>query len=81
MEPIAATTITEWNKRLHNSKDKGRSVGLIAVSFDQRNHGTREVDKLANKAWNSGNESHAQDLFSIYRGYLHRENRLSTDSL
>lgn len=67
MAPIAATTLTEWNNRLQNTKHKGRPTGLIAVSFDQRNHGTREVDNLANEAWRSGNESHAQDMFSIYR--------------
>ena len=54
------------------SKHKGQSpTGLIAVSFDQRNHGTRKVDNLANEAWRSGNESHAQDMFSIYREYQH----------
>lgn len=65
MAPIAATTITAWNKCLQDNKDKG--TGLIAVSFDQRNHGTRQVDDLANEAWRSGNASHAQDMFSIYR--------------
>lgn len=74
MAPIAATTTTEWNKRLQNGQDKGRSTGLIAVSFDQRNHGTREVDNLANEAWRSGNASHAQDMFSIYRASRHRGN-------
>ncbi|KAI9881526.1 MAG: hypothetical protein M1830_000089 [Pleopsidium flavum] len=70
MEPIAASTIIDWNRRLQESTAGGvqASPGLIAVSFDQRNHGSREVDKLSNEAWRSGNAKHAQDMFSIYHG-------------
>ena len=32
---------------------------LIVVSFDQRNHGHRQVSQLANQAWIDGNELHA----------------------
>jgi hypothetical protein len=67
MAPVAASVIGDWNKRLNGSSPKKPSRGLIAVSFDQRNHGSREVDKLANEAWRHGNEKHAQDMFSIYR--------------
>ncbi len=67
MEPIASSVILDWNKRLQENSPRKSSKGLIAVSFDQRNHGSREVDKLANEAWRSGNEKHAQDMFSIYR--------------
>lgn len=72
MEPIADSSITDWNRRLQESKSsQGQaSMGLIAVSFDQRNHGTREVDSTANEAWRSGNPKHAQDMFSIYRTSL-----------
>ncbi|KAI1344733.1 hypothetical protein F5Y15DRAFT_2645 [Xylariaceae sp. FL0016] len=42
--------------------------GLIAVAFDQRNHGSRIVDDKANKAWRGGNGTHAQDMFSIVSG-------------
>ena len=38
------------------------------MSFDQRNHGTREVSAIANEAWRSGNENHAPDMFSCYAG-------------
>lgn len=68
MEPIASAAIADWNTR----REEGRvdvsqhNKGLIAVSLDQRNHGTREVDKLANEAWRSGNPRHAQDMFSTY---------------
>ena len=67
MEPIASSTIHEWNERQRATKRKDRTIGLIAVSFDQRNHGTREVDTLANEAWRSGNSRHAQDMFASYR--------------
>ncbi|KAI1370498.1 Alpha/Beta hydrolase protein [Hypoxylon crocopeplum] len=42
--------------------------GLIAVAFDQRNHGSRLVDGLANEAWRSGNKTHAQDMFGTITG-------------
>lgn len=67
MEPIATSTINEWNLRLQNPKKKDKSTGLIAVSFDQRNHGSREVDRLSNEAWRGGNKKHAQDMFTTYR--------------
>ena len=67
MEPVAASAINDWNCQLQNTSNARRRVGLIAASFDQRNHGTREVDKMANEAWRSGNESHAQDMMGIYR--------------
>ncbi|KAI9813578.1 MAG: hypothetical protein M1827_003647 [Pycnora praestabilis] len=66
MEPIAASAITDWNRGWKEGSH-GSTKGLIAVSFDQRNHGSREVDKLANEAWRHGNEKHAQDMFSIYQ--------------
>lgn len=67
MEPIAASVIGDWNRRLRENPSKEPQKGLIAVSFDQRNHGSREVDKIANEAWRGGNERHAQDMFSVYR--------------
>ena len=47
---------------------KNKSKGLIAITFDQRNHGSRLVDNLANEAWRSGNDRHALDMFSCYAG-------------
>ena len=74
MTAIAIAAITEWNKKIEqgittagSSPESAR--GLIAVSFDQRNHGTRLVDLLANEAWRQGNPRHAQDMFSIFREY------------
>lgn len=65
MSGIAASAITDWNSRIRGSKQPVK--GLIAVSFDQRNHGTRLVDALANEAWKQGNPRHAQDMFSVFR--------------
>jgi pimeloyl-ACP methyl ester carboxylesterase len=70
MQPFAASTIANWNERIREGRAGSTQPpkGLIAVSFDQRNHGTREVDKLANEAWRSGNPRHAQDMFSQIHG-------------
>ncbi len=62
MRPLAAAILNAWNDR-----DESKKFGLLAVTFDQRNHGSREIDAMANEAWRSGNARHAQDMFSIYR--------------
>lgn len=62
MAPLAAATLNDWNQRQERHQN-----GLLAVTFDQRNHGSREINPLSNEAWRSGNERHAQDMFSIYR--------------
>ncbi|KAI0994106.1 hypothetical protein K3495_g14077 [Podosphaera aphanis] len=63
MTDVASNCINDWNSRSYSN-----GVGLIAVSFDQRNHGSREVSSLANLTWKKGNERHAQDMFGIYNG-------------
>lgn len=63
MAPFAAQFIHHYN-----TLPASKTQGLIAISFDQRNHGTREVSAIANEAWRSGNEKHAQDMFSCYHG-------------
>lgn len=68
MTGIAESVIADWNQRVKDGR-AGLVKGLIAVSFDQRNHGTRLVDPLANEAWRQGNPRHAQDMFSIFREY------------
>ena len=71
MAPIAQSAITAWNQKLAQKRADNPQqplLSLIAVSFDQRNHGTREFEALANQAWRSGNPKHAQDMFSIYHG-------------
>jgi hypothetical protein len=59
MASTANKCINDWNQR----PSADRKVGLIAVAFDQRNHGSREVQSLANQAWRDGNVNHAQDMF------------------
>ena len=56
----ASKCINDWNQR----PSSDRQVGLIAVAFDQRNHGSREVDSTANKTWKTGNPNHAPDMYS-----------------
>jgi len=67
MANLGASCINDWNQRRQELKDNVKK-GLIAVAFDQRNHGTRQVDKVANESWRGGNERHAQDMFSIFHG-------------
>ena len=59
MSNVATTCINDWNQR----RTADHKVGLIAVAFDQRNHGDRKVHSLSNEAWRQGNKSHAQDMF------------------
>ncbi|OJJ43357.1 hypothetical protein ASPZODRAFT_136203 [Penicilliopsis zonata CBS 506.65] len=68
MSQLATLAITDWNKKILQGQAGPKAKGLIAVSFDQRNHGTRIVDPVANEAWRSGNPRHAQDMFSIFQG-------------
>lgn len=44
--------------------------GLIALAYDQRNHGTRRVDDKANKSWRDGNAMHAVDMFGGVQGMV-----------
>jgi len=63
MAGIASSCINDWNRRSEAS-----NKGLLAICFDQRNHGSREVHAPANGTWIEGNKSHAQDMFSIIQG-------------
>lgn len=65
MSSVAEAAIRAWNS---GARDETSRHGLIAVTFDQRNHGTRLADRLANEAWRGGNPRHAQDMYSIYQG-------------
>jgi hypothetical protein len=66
MASTANKCINDWNQR----PPSDRNVGLIAVAFDQRNHGTREVQRVANRTWRDGNVRHAQDMFRSSFPYL-----------
>jgi hypothetical protein len=64
MADIAARCVGAWNARLLGSSrgvdgdgdggsdgEIGGERGLIALAYDQRNHGGRVVDEKANGAW------------------------------
>lgn len=51
-----ALTILEKDKSEYGG---AMSRGLLVVSFDQRNHGHRQVSQHANLTWTDGNENHA----------------------
>jgi hypothetical protein len=72
MKGIACLAVADWNRRLREGQVAAsqQAKGLIAVAFDQRNHGSRMVDKLANETWREGNPNHAQDMFATFRGSL-----------
>ena len=72
MEGVASLAIADWNKRLREGRvaSTQQAKGLIAVAFDQRNHGSRMVDRLANEAWREGNPNHALDMFATFRESL-----------
>lgn len=81
MASVANQCVNDWNSR----PSSDGKVGLIAVAFDQRNHGTREVNSLANEAWNKGNVTHAQDMFRSGPPYFlvttNNANRLSASCM
>ena len=71
MADIAARAIAGWNDYLCGPAASGQPIGrhgLVALAFDQRNHGTRLVEPRANEAWRQGNPTHAQDMFGIIAG-------------
>lgn len=76
MAPLAKRMVGGYNKQ----RRPGVKRGLIAAAFDQRNHGSREIHRLANHAWNNGNATHAQDMFGIVSGTV-VDTRLLIDAL
>ncbi|KAK3946049.1 hypothetical protein QBC46DRAFT_370692 [Diplogelasinospora grovesii] len=67
MGDIACRCVAAWNQK-GNGGNGGNGRGLIALAFDQRNHGTRMVYEPANGAWSKGNKTHAQDMFGTIAG-------------
>jgi hypothetical protein len=66
MVGLATTIVHDYYDIIKTSATNSKQRGFIAVAFDARNHGTREIHPIANEAWRSGNENHAPDMFSIY---------------
>ncbi|KAK3641102.1 hypothetical protein LTR56_011548 [Elasticomyces elasticus] len=59
----AAGMLEAWN-----SKRRPGMKSLIAVCIDQRNHGSRMIDNVANVSWKQGNTNHGSDMFNSYSG-------------
>lgn len=80
MADIAARCVGAWNAHSQRGSDDvssggdgGGAVqtrGLIALAYDQRNHGTRKVDEQANGSWREGNPMHAVDMFGVVQGMV-----------
>ncbi|KFY40637.1 hypothetical protein V495_05330 [Pseudogymnoascus sp. VKM F-4514 (FW-929)] len=70
MFPIGTHILSAWNSHRATLPPSHPSSthGLLALSFDQRNHGARLVDPLGNDSWRDGNPRHAQDMFGVYNG-------------
>lgn len=75
MSTIASLSLGGWHRQPSSS-----TRGLIAVAFDQRNHGTRQISEMANHAWRQGNRTHAQDMFGVVSGMV-VDNALLIDAL
>jgi hypothetical protein len=67
MAPFAHRAVSAWNER---RKAECLSRSLIALAFDQRNHGSRLVAEKSNEAWRGGNPTHAQDMFGAIAGMV-----------
>lgn len=73
MADVAARCIGAWNSQQQGQGaggGGGQKRGLIALAYDQRNHGTRLVDEKANGAWREGNAMHAVDMFGVVQGMV-----------
>lgn len=65
---VAAALANAWNT---SPKRKEHSRGIIFVTFDHRNHGSRMVENDHNLSFKQGNPTHAIDMFSTYSGSAH----------
>lgn len=70
MADFARRVVASWSQRRGDSQEAGSHRSLIAVAYDQRNHGGRLVDVRANGSWRSGNKTHAADMFGAIRGMV-----------
>ncbi|KAI1812552.1 hypothetical protein GGS20DRAFT_18656 [Poronia punctata] len=66
MSDIAKEIISAFNASSSSSSSSSR--GMIAVAFDQRNHGTRLISEIRNDSWKKGNSTHAKDMFGTISG-------------
>ncbi|KAK1580438.1 uncharacterized protein LY79DRAFT_307456 [Colletotrichum navitas] len=75
MGDFASRVIARWEETLSSSSAAGNGAGsvgssraLIAVAFDQQNHGTRTVSPTASDSWREGNATHALDMWAMVSG-------------
>ncbi|SPN97513.1 uncharacterized protein DNG_01027 [Cephalotrichum gorgonifer] len=68
MGDFARRAVSAWNERRGSGAAGAAERGVVALAFDQRNHGSREVFPLANESWRAGNERHAVDMMGAIRG-------------
>ncbi|KAH6636798.1 hypothetical protein F5144DRAFT_646342 [Chaetomium tenue] len=69
MADIASRCVGAWNGDDDGGK-RARTRGLVALAYDQRNHGTRTVNDAANGSWREGNPMHALDMFGVVQGMV-----------
>ncbi|GJC79713.1 hypothetical protein ColLi_02551 [Colletotrichum liriopes] len=71
MADFASRVISQWEGT--SSSAAGAGAGgraLIAVAFDQQNHGTRTVSPTASDSWREGNATHALDMWGMVSGMV-----------
>ncbi|KAK4192938.1 hypothetical protein QBC35DRAFT_159973 [Podospora australis] len=71
MADIASRCVGAWN-----AFSGSRERGLIAIAWDQRNHGSRLVDETSNGAWREGNPNHALDMWGMINGMVQDQSLL-----
>lgn len=75
MEDIASRVISRWEEKSSSSSSSvsgggSSSRSLIAVAFDQQNHGTRTASATARDSWREGNKTHALDMWGMVAGMV-----------
>ncbi|KDN71812.1 hypothetical protein CSUB01_04213 [Colletotrichum sublineola] len=75
MGDFASRVIARWEEMSSSSSSSAAGNGagsggraLIAVAFDQQNHGTRTVSPTASDSWREGNATHALDMWAMVSG-------------
>ncbi|GKT44921.1 uncharacterized protein ColSpa_05102 [Colletotrichum spaethianum] len=73
MADFASRVISRWGETSSTAgSGSGNGAGggraLIAVAFDQQNHGTRTVSPTASDSWREGNATHALDMWGMVSG-------------
>ncbi|OLN86453.1 hypothetical protein CCHL11_06412 [Colletotrichum chlorophyti] len=69
----AKEDMADFASRIVSQQQQRGATGgraLIAVAFDQRNHGSRLVAPKANESWREGNGTHALDMWGMVSGMV-----------